>query len=63
MVGVSDGSASTEIGTGRYAGGWVDGRPHGRGTMEWDNGVSYEGEWLDGKPVHEYDLQARRRAL
>ena len=32
---LTDGSPSTEIGTGRYAGGWSDGPAHGTGTMEW----------------------------
>jgi hypothetical protein len=49
VEGLTDGSASTEIGTGRYAGGWTDGRPHGVGTMEWDNGITYEGEWREGR--------------
>ena len=46
---LTDGSPSTEIGTGRYAGGWSDGRPHGTGTMEWDNGITFKGEWLSGQ--------------
>ena len=49
VTGLTDGSPSTEIGTGRYVGGWVDGRPHGRGVMEWDNGVVFDGSWADGK--------------
>ena len=49
VSGLTDGSASTEIGTGRYVGDWVDGRPHGEGIMEWDNGIAYEGSWREGR--------------
>jgi len=48
---LNDGSESTKGQDGRYCGEWDDEktRPHGHGTMVWDNGVSYEGEWCDGK--------------
>ena len=46
---LTDGSPSTEIGTGRYAGGWADGKPSGKGVMEWDNGITFDGEWRDGQ--------------
>ena len=46
---LTDGSPSTEIGTGRYAGGWADGKPSGKGVMSWDNGITFDGEWRDGQ--------------
>ena len=49
MTDLTDGSPSTEIGTGRYAGGWADGKPSGKGVMEWDNGITFDGEWRDGQ--------------
>lgn len=37
---------------GAYSGDWVDGKPHGKGTVQhvFDDGV-YEGDWVDGQ-VH-----------
>ena len=49
VSGLTDGSPSTEIGTGRYVGGWDADRPHGTGTMEWDNGITYTGDWHEGQ--------------
>src|SRR5688500_3064155 len=33
---------------GRYYGPLVDGKLHGRGRMEWANGIRYEGGFADG---------------
>jgi hypothetical protein len=45
MVGLSDGSPSTAQVDGQYTGEWdpASHRPHGRGTMAWDNGITYTG--------------------
>ncbi|XP_068602604.1 alsin-like [Brachionichthys hirsutus] len=32
----------------RYAGGWLAGRVHGRGTMKWPNGRTYRGNFKNG---------------
>ena len=50
VVGLSDGSPSTDGVDGMYAGGWdrAQERPHGRGVMKWDNGITYDGDWRDG---------------
>lgn len=28
-----------------YSGEWVDGKRHGKGTLEWKNGAIYQGQW------------------
>ena len=50
VSGLDDGSPSTVGVDGQYVGEWdaAAGRPHGRGTMVWDNGITYTGEWCDG---------------
>jgi len=47
---LDDGSESTKGAHGHYHGEWDEThqRPHGKGAMKWDNGVSYNGTWLDG---------------
>lgn len=35
-------------GEGTYTGDWVDGIPHGRGSIQWDDGNYYEGDWFNG---------------
>ena len=32
-----------------YVGDINDGKPHGKGTLTYDDGSIYEGEWKDGK--------------
>ena len=32
-----------------YAGELVNDKPHGKGTITYENGDSYEGEWKEGK--------------
>ena len=32
-----------------YEGGFVGGKPHGRGIMTWPDGKKYDGQWLNGK--------------
>ena len=32
-----------------YDGATLDGKPHGKGTYTWSDGVRYVGEWKDGK--------------
>ena len=50
VSGLDDGSPSTIGVDGRYRGEWdaAAGRPHGRGVMEWENGIRFSGEWKDG---------------
>jgi hypothetical protein len=50
VEGFTDGSPSTESVTSLYSGEWDEkrGRPHGSGIMQWENGITYEGEWCDG---------------
>jgi hypothetical protein len=50
MVGLGDGSPSTQGVDGQYSGEWdlENHRPHGWGVMRWDNGITYEGGWADG---------------
>jgi hypothetical protein len=47
---LDDGSESTKGAHGHYYGEWDvnNERPHGKGSMNWDNGVSYDGTWLNG---------------
>jgi hypothetical protein len=51
VIGLDDGSESTLGQGGHYIGDWDDelGVPSGAGRMDWDNGVSYEGQWAKGK--------------
>lgn len=30
-----------------YSGEWVDGKRHGKGTLEWKNGAIYQGQWKE----------------
>jgi hypothetical protein len=50
ISGLDDGSESTLGQDGHYTG-WsaAAAAPHGRGTMVWDNGITYEGDWAAGK--------------
>jgi hypothetical protein len=32
---------------GKYSGGWVEGKPHGKGKLACPEGEVYEGEWVD----------------
>jgi len=32
-----------------YEGGWLDGKPHGQGVMNYANGSRYNGDWLNGE--------------
>ena len=34
----------------RYQGGWYDGLPHNRGSMQWADGMAYSGRWWRGAP-------------
>lgn len=43
-------SWSVARGSGRYEGGWQDGRKSGFGVVSWADGTRYEGEWKDGRP-------------
>ena len=38
-----------EWGDGQYSGGWVEGKPHGKGKLACPEGKVYEGEWVEGK--------------
>ena len=52
LTNLDDGSESTKGQAGHYIGSFDEGRgfPHGgKGTMKWENGVSYNGDWLDGR--------------
>jgi hypothetical protein len=58
---LSDGSPSTEGVPGRYHGQWMSsgssrdspsGRPTGKGTMAWDNGITYSGHWDEAGRYH-----------
>lgn len=51
LTDLDDGSESTLGVEGQYSGFWdkKKSRPHGAGTMAWDNGITYKGEWRDGK--------------
>ena len=42
------GSPSTVGVAGVYTGQWA-GVPHGFGTMDWENGITYVGEWAGGR--------------
>jgi hypothetical protein len=35
--------------TGRYEGGWLEGRHHGLGVMLWPNGQKHDGGWSRGE--------------
>ena len=51
VSGLHDGSPSTSGVDGTYVGGWdpIARRPHGRGRMAWENGITYDGRWRDGR--------------
>lgn len=36
------------IGNSSYYGEVKNGRPHGKGTMKWDDGTTYSGDWING---------------
>ena len=40
-----------------YRGDWKDGKPEGKGRVEWPDGWVFEGRFLDGKP-HGGDLRS-----
>ena len=40
--------ATLSFSNGRYEGGVLNGKPHGRGVMAYSNGMRYDGDWVNG---------------